>query len=70
MADSTKTFFVVAYNHDFETFLIDTEMTNMKFAHDTWDEVTGDWCDLDLNQHIGEDVSSLTDRLEEKLNDD
>ena len=68
MSSSGTTYFVVAYDHDNEAFYVDNELSKDKFRHDTWDSVEERWCYLDSNLDMAEDIVSLTNELEEKLN--
>jgi hypothetical protein len=67
MSSSGKTYFVVEYDHDEETFRVDNPTSAEKFPHDTWDSVEERWCHLDVNNEMWQDITSLTNELKEKL---
>lgn len=69
MSSSGKTYLVVYYDHDDMAFHVDSGMSGEKFPRDTWDSVEEEWVHLDQNLDMGEDIVSLTEELEEKLND-
>jgi len=67
MSSSGITYFVVAYDHENQTFVVDNFESADKYPHDTWDTVDEEWVYLDNNLDLAEDISSLTRQLTDIL---
>jgi hypothetical protein len=67
MSSSGITYFVVTYDHDSETFALDSFESAEKYPRDTWDTVEEKWVYLDTNLDLAEDISSLSRQLTDIL---
>lgn len=63
MSSNLSTYFVVRYDHDDETFIVDNGMAEARFRHDTYDDDTGEWVYLDKEDGVAIDLLNLTAQL-------